>query len=398
LNILEDMKANYLENYSSYSLAAEAIVDELKDFFAMFRTGHRLQVKQYPLYRFEARVKSWESISDKLERKIQYKNATSLNEIPDIIGIYNIVELDEDVEKVVRLLEKEKKELFRFTHITSLTHYLTRHENGKQTNHYDGVYCWQEDRFNFEIQIRSEVENLWSNIEHMSFYKNKAKSRNDRILNRLKEHSYNLLLQADEVLSILRRERMKNDMLDLKEKMMDALEVLFDGIKIRDVEAISGYMYECWDMAFDKMTVEDFEQFFASSVKVDEQSVMNALNSHNPDNVHLRLHRYLKDNLTLSDTVILKIGIATNEPDAAVEYLLMDMEEACCNSCGEWVDYDDADFFASHVDMRGDFYCRDCAQKLLKYCDVCGSVLTSGKTCLSCASRIAKQKKLLMRK
>ena len=391
MDILEQMKKSYYDNLSSLNLAAETIVDEIRHFFVMFQTGYRMQVKQYPLYRFDVRVKTWESISDKIERKLQYKNATSLDDIPDLIGFFIIVELDEDVEKVVRLFEKQKEDLFTFSHITSLTHYPTKHENGKLTHHYDGVYAWRDIKYNFEIQVRSEVENLWSNIEHMSFYKNRVKSRNDRILNRLKEHSYNLLLQADDVLSILRRERMKNDMLDLKEKMMDALESLFDGIKIRDVEAISGYMYECWAMPFDKMTVEDFEQFFASSVKVEDLEVNQLLESYRSEKTHRRLHRYLKENLTLSDSVILKIGIATNEPEAAMEYLLADMEEACCSSCGEWVDYDDADFFAARVEMRGDFYCRDCAQRILKYCEVCGTVLTSGKICMACASRIAQK-------
>ncbi len=392
MDILEQMKKSYHDNLHNINSAAETIVDEMKHFFAMFQTGYRLQVKQYPLYRFEARVKTWESISEKVDRKIQYKNASSLEDIPDLIGFFIIVELDEDVEKVVRLLEKEKKDLFRFSRITSLVHYPTRHENGKLTHHYDGVYVLESKRFNFEIQVRSEVENLWSNIEHMSFYKNKTKSRNDRILNRLKDHSYNLLLQADNVLSILRRERMKNDMLDLKEKMMDALEGLFDGIKIRDVEAISGYMYECWPLPFDRMTVEDFEHFFASSVKVEEHQVRELLESHTPDSIHRRLHRYLKDNLTLSDGVILRIGIATNESEAALEYLLTDMEEVCCGSCGEWVDYDDADFLANRVDMRGEFYCRDCAQKILKHCNICGIVLTSEDTCQDCASRLSGKK------
>jgi len=392
LDILDQMKRQYYENLSQINLAAETIVDEIKHFFAMFQTGYRLQVKQYPLYRFEVRVKSWESISDKIDRKVQYKEAASLDDLPDLIGCFIIVELDEDVEKVVRLFEKQKKDLFRFSNITSLTHHPTRHENGKPTHHYDGVYTWNEIKYNFEIQVRSEVENLWSNIEHMSFYKNRVKNRNDRILNRLKEHSYNLLLQADEVLSILRRERMKNDMLDLKEKMMDALEALFDGIKIRDVEAISGYMYECWAMPFDRMTVEDFEHFFSSSVKVEDQQVTELLENYRPDGTHRRLHRYLKQNLTLSDSIVLRIGIATNEPDAALEYLLTDMEEACCSSCGEWVDYDDADFFAARVEMRGDFYCRDCAQRILKYCEVCGSVLTSDRICMVCAARLEEKK------
>lgn len=392
MEVLEQIKNSYHDNLSKYNQAAEAIINEINGFIPMYQVEFRLQIKKYPLYRLEARVKSWESIADKIERKVQYNNITTLDDIPDLIGIFIVVELNEDVDKVVRLFEKEKKHLFKKSHIISLKHYPTRHENEKLIHHYDGIWKWKDNRFNFEIQIRSEVENLWSNIEHMSFYKNKLKSRNDRILNRLKEHSYNLLIQADEVLNILRRERMKNDMLDLKEKMMDALEALFDGINIRDVEAISGYMYECWAMPFEKMTVEEFEHFFASSVKVDDQAVTNLFERYKPDSIHKRLYRYLKNNLTTSDKVILKIGIATNQSDAAMEYLLADMEEACCNSCGKWMDYDDADFFSINVEMRGDFYCRDCAQKILEYCHVCKKVLTGSKICISCTSKMTGEK------
>ncbi len=123
------------------------------------------------------------------------------------------MELAEDLEKIVKLLDKKHDKLLQISHISSLEHNPTKHENGNLSHHYDGVYSLKAGvapaNYNFEIQLRSEVENLWSNIEHMSFYKNKAKSRNDRILKRLKEHSFNLLLQADDVLSILRRERMK---------------------------------------------------------------------------------------------------------------------------------------------------------------------------------------------
>ena len=392
MDILKQMEISYYNNISNLNLAANSILDAFKYFFELFQTSYRMQVKQYPLYRFEVRVKTWDSIADKIERKVEYKNATSLDDIPDLIGFYIVVELGEDIEKVVRLLEKEKNELLGVSNIESLTHYPTKHENGKMTHHYDGVYIWKDHKFNFEIQVRNEVENLWSNIEHMSFYKNKVKSRNDRILNKLKEHSYNLLLQADDVLSILRRERMKNDILDLKEKMMDALEGLFDDIKLRDVNAISGYLYECWAMPFDKMTVEDFEHFFSASEKVEDQQVITLLEDYLPDTIHRRLHLYLKDNLTLSDNIILKIGIATDDSESALEYLLSDMEEVRCSSCKEWMDYDDADFFATRVEMRGDFYCRECAQKILKYCEICGSTLTSSKICIACTSRLSDKK------
>ncbi len=388
MDIMEKIKQAYYHNISNINKASEELLNDFKQFFGWYQTSYRLQVKKYPLYRFEVRIKSWESIAEKIERKEQYKNATSLADIPDIIGFLIIVELEEDVENVTTLLEKEKKELMRLTQIASLIYLPTTHENGKMNHHYDGIYAWDGNKYNFEIQVRSEVENLWSNIEHMSFYKNKIKSRNDRILNRLKEHSYNLLHQADEVLSILRRERVKNDILDLKEKMMDALEVLFDGIKFKDVVAISGYMYDCWALPFDKMTVEDFENFFASSAKVSDQKVTDLIKRYGPSKEHKRLHRYLTENLTLSDKVILKIGIANNETLDSIEYLLGDMEEVRCNLCEEWMDYDDADFFASKVEMRGDFYCKSCAGKALNYCEVCGTVLTSEKICASCTSRL----------
>ncbi|NTW05195.1 MAG: hypothetical protein HGA27_03640 [Peptococcaceae bacterium] len=389
MEIIKNMKKTYYKNISKIGQASEELMTDFKKFFSKNQTPYRLQVRKYPLYRFEIRIKSWESIEEKIERKEQYKNATSLGDIPDIIGFLIIVELEEDVENVIALLEREKKELIRLTPIAYLEYLPTTHENGKMNHHYDGTYIWEGNKFNFEIQVRSEVENLWSNIEHMSFYKNKVKSRNDRILNRLKEHSYNLLHQADDVLSILRRERMKNDILDLKEKMMDALEVLFDGIKFRDVVAISGYMYDCWELPFEKMTVEDFENFFASSAKITDEKVLQILREYLPEENSQRLHKYLINNLTISDTVILKIGIANNEGSDAVEYLISDMEEVHCDSCGQWMNYDDADYFSGKVEPNDCFYCQDCAHKNLTYCEKCNTVLTNENTCILCSNKTA---------
>ncbi len=391
MDIIEKMKQEYYNNISIINNAAEELLTDFKLFFKKHQTEYRLQIRKYPLYRFEIRIKSWESIADKITLKDEYKNASSLNDLPDLIGFLIIVELEEDVENVIELLKKEKKELFRLTQVASLKYLPTTHENGKMNHHYDGIYVWEGRKFNFEIQVRSEVENLWSNIEHMSFYKNKVKSRNDRILNRLKEHSYNLLHQADDVLSILRRERVKNDILDLKEKMMDALEALFDGIKFRDVVAISGYMYDCWALPYEKMTVEDFENFFVPPAKINDKQVLEALENYTPEKTHLRLYKYLKENLTLSDIIILKIGIANDQALDSIEYLLREMEETRCSSCGEWLNYDDSCFFANKVKTQGTTcYCKDCASKKLKPCEVCGSVLTNEKICLSCTSKIVK--------
>lgn len=387
---MEQMRMAYYDNYFDYCTAIESLAEELKEFFSRFQGTYRLQIKQYPLYRFETRVKSWESILHKIKHRGEYKNVTRLDEIRDILGVCIIVELDEDVENVVKLFEKEKTALYALSHISSLVHSPTRHANGKLTHHYDGVYSLKGKdsmtNFKFEIQVKSEVENLWSNIEHMSFYKNRVKSRNERILNRLKEHSYNLLMQADDVLSILRREKMKNDLFNLKEKLWDALEGVFVDIKIREVEAVSGYLYQCWALPFDDITVEELENIFLGGARVRDSEVRQVLEDYVPLAEYERVYHYLKNNLALSDIIVLKIGISSNEPQAAIEYLLSDMEEARCIECGKWVNYDDADFFATHVEMRGDFYCRDCAESFLYYCTSCG-IMTPGKLCTACSSR-----------
>lgn len=388
---LVEIKKEYFNNYEDYCTAADSIVEDLKAFLEKYRKAYRLQIKQYPLYRLEARIKSWESIAGKIERKERYKNARRLDDLPDIIGVFIIVELTEDMEKVIKLLDKEKHHLLEMSHISSIVHTPTKHENGNLSHHYDCVYSLKARvataNYNFEIQLRCEVENLWSNIEHMSFYKNKSKSRNDKILTRLKEHSYNLLIQADDVLSILRRERMKNDLLTVNEKMYEALDGYFEGIKLRSAEGIAGYLYECWDLPFDVITVEDFERIFAGASRIKEEQIHAVLHSYMPDDMHQRLYDYLLHNMSMSDKIILKTGLFSGDPYTAIDYLLADMEEACCSGCGKWVNYNDADFFAKKVEMRGKFYCRQCAEKNLSYCCACGSVLVPGKYCKSCFAK-----------
>ena len=159
---LEHLKKEYFDNYEDYVTAADSIVEDLKAFLEKHQRAYRLQVKQYPLYRFEVRVKSWESIMDKIQRKEQYRDAKTLNDLPDTIGIFIVVELSEDIEKVVKLLDKGHGELLETSHISSLIHLPTKHENGNLAHHYDGIYSLKAGvstaNYHFEIQLRSEVE------------------------------------------------------------------------------------------------------------------------------------------------------------------------------------------------------------------------------------------------
>lgn len=392
---LEHLQKEYFNNYEDYCTAADSIVEDLKAFLEKYCKIYRLQIKQYPLYRLEVRIKTWESILEKVSRKEQYKNASELNDLPDIIGIYIVVELMEDMDKMVKLLDKKKHKLLEMSHISSIVHTPTKHENGNLTHHYDCVYTLKARmataKYHFEIQVHCEVEKLWSNIEHMSFYKNKIKSRNDKILNRLKEHSYNLLVQADDVLSILRRERMKNDLLNLNEKIHEALENCFEEIKIRTAESAAAYLYQCWDLPLDNFTIEDFENIFSQAARIEDSKIDEVLNKYIPEKKHIRLHNYLKENPSLEDKIILKIGLSGNLPYATIDFLLADMEEASCSDCGQWLNYDDADFFAKNVEMRGKFYCRECAVKNLSYCCGCGSVLVPGNYCKKCFTKMQTQ-------
>lgn len=115
---------------------------------------------------FTSRVKERSSLAEKITRKGFYNN---LDDITDILGFRIIVNLENDVDKVLRKIE-DNFDLDRKNCVDKRK--KGNEPFGYQSVHY--VVSLRDERFNdikFEIQIRSMLQHAWAEIEHDLGYK-----------------------------------------------------------------------------------------------------------------------------------------------------------------------------------------------------------------------------------
>jgi ppGpp synthetase/RelA/SpoT-type nucleotidyltranferase len=131
------------------------------------------------------RVKSSDSLKEKIIRKsyhLRFSTGTELIEnLEDIIGV-----------RVLCLLHKDEEEMwasiienFSLRNVSGVEYYVYKdsiwlkkddmpvpQKNKHLLYKTQGFYKVKENRYNFELQIKSLVHLLWGEIEHMLFYKN----------------------------------------------------------------------------------------------------------------------------------------------------------------------------------------------------------------------------------
>ena len=154
----------------------DAIENEIKSFIKSFKKDN-LNIKVSDA--IESRIKSRKSLEEKLERK-NYINIWNIDEnpnhhsellatkLPDLIGLRINCYFKDDESKLFDALMKYK---FTFVLKDDSTHnektgYHLYKANGK----YDtGPIC-----YNFEIQVKSTMNSLWSEVQHDTIYKKKG--------------------------------------------------------------------------------------------------------------------------------------------------------------------------------------------------------------------------------
>jgi ppGpp synthetase/RelA/SpoT-type nucleotidyltranferase len=119
------------------------------------------------------RIKTWESVKGKLERKPD--KYPSVNELSDILGYRVICYFSSDVDKAAEVIRRvfevdesrstDKRELISPTTFGYLSlHYIC-------TLPEDGGYPEDLTKLRFEFQIRSVLQHAWAEIDHDLGYK-----------------------------------------------------------------------------------------------------------------------------------------------------------------------------------------------------------------------------------
>lgn len=175
-----------------------------------------LQQKKILIHHISGRTKDYESLSKKIDRKLDKYN--SLEEITDIVGIRIISYLESDVDIISNLISKEfkvdpknsidKRELnidqFGYKSLHLVVNLNNLRANLTEYKDYKNIKC--------EIQIRSILQHAWAEIEHDLGYKGKSAipDQYKRNFNRLAA----LLETAD-----LEFDRLKNELSNYEERV-----------------------------------------------------------------------------------------------------------------------------------------------------------------------------------
>ncbi|WP_294359594.1 (p)ppGpp synthetase [uncultured Clostridium sp.] len=134
----------------------------------------------------KARVKSSESLKEKILRNSYYKKFDNPNDLlshlPDLIGVRVECRFNEDEDKVYKIIKRQFREKSEdglhynknFPHIILdlRGRQPQKQKNGFVIYRIDGFFISNDEKIPFELQIKSLVNLFWSEIEHKIVYKN----------------------------------------------------------------------------------------------------------------------------------------------------------------------------------------------------------------------------------
>ena len=182
-----------------YSQAVQELIVKFENIISEYRSLDRYS----PVEQVSGRVKSVESILDKMRRQdISMEDLE--DRLTDIAGIRIICRFVEDIDTVVEMIRKRKD-----MEVIEETNYIAHKKaSGYRSYHmivsYPVYTVWGDKHIKAEIQIRTLGMNFWSTIEHSLSYKYKGKLPED-VLKRLQRAS-EAAFEMDQEMSSIRDE------------------------------------------------------------------------------------------------------------------------------------------------------------------------------------------------
>ena len=178
------------------------IEELLKGFISYLKTQLSSEQKIYE--NIESRIKSIESFQEKIYRKDyiktwdvsddkKFNQQTIATKLPDLLGFRINCFFWQDEKKIYSIL----KEYYDQGHLANVS--LDFSENTKQQNGHSiykltGLY---NDRYCFEIQIKSIMHNIWGEVEHKTIYKNRNYDVDASNKVAITEEIFNILQASD---------------------------------------------------------------------------------------------------------------------------------------------------------------------------------------------------------
>ena len=188
-----------------YESGIQQIVAKLQILNNEFKNNN----ERNPIENIKSRVKSMESIIDKMQRKgIPLTMNSMAKEIKDIAGVRVICPFISDVYQVANMLVNQQD-----VDLVTVKDYIKKpKENGYRSLHMivmvDVYFSDHKDRVPIEIQFRTIAMNFWATVEHSLQYKYKGD---------IPQHVTDKLLVASDAIDVL-----DHEMSTVRDEIMDA--------------------------------------------------------------------------------------------------------------------------------------------------------------------------------
>lgn len=197
------LESDFIKDWNLFLAPYGQAVEELKLKLKNIRHEYRSQQKHTPIEFVTGRVKTRESILEKMEVR-QIKPEDMLIGIQDIAGIRIMCQFVEDIYEVAELLKNRKD-----FNVLLIRDYIQHHKpSGYRSYHMVIEYPVQQAKsvtsVIVEVQIRTLAMNFWATIEHSLNYKYKGEYPK-HILHRL-ERASEAAFSLDEEMSEIREE------------------------------------------------------------------------------------------------------------------------------------------------------------------------------------------------
>lgn len=166
---MEDLEKSF---YKESKILLEGAIVELTSKIAIMRNYRIAKGYRDPISYVTSRIKTEESLKDKLKRKgLPIKLEIALKKIYDIVGVRIVCSYIEDIYLLVELLKKHKG----IRIIKEKDYIKNPKENGYRSYHIilqlNIDVIGKIHKVNAEIQIRTIAMDCWASLEHQLKYK-----------------------------------------------------------------------------------------------------------------------------------------------------------------------------------------------------------------------------------
>ena len=169
---IDDEFIKYFNNFREYMMMYNCAIKEVRTKFEVLNADFSVTYKRNPIEMIKSRVKSPQSIFEKLQRKnLELSMDSILDNINDVAGVRVICSFIDDIYEVAEMLVSQDD-----VKLLQIKDYIKNPKtNGYRSYHMiievPVFFARKKQNIKVEVQLRTIAMDFWASLEHSMKYK-----------------------------------------------------------------------------------------------------------------------------------------------------------------------------------------------------------------------------------